>query len=143
MASVHFFLLLLLCPLERRQTWKAETSYTVPVLANCTHPGLRGASPFTRGRVWYTSHQRLVLLSQQILANKVSMNVNSYIELWVSLWNAHGYCTCTRSREVPESTWSPSRAHAPRIQLINFKRKSLSPAPNSTCMPSEDFSAYR
>ena len=132
MASVHFFLLLLLCPLERRQTWKAETSYTVSILANCTHPGLRGASPFTRGRVWYTSHQQLVLLSQQILANEVSMNVNSY-----------GYCTCTRPREFPESTWSPSasRAHAPRIQLIS--RGSPCPRPQITCIPSEDFSAYR
>ena len=36
-----------------------------------------GASPFTkRGRVWYTLHQRFVLLSQQILANKVGVNVN-------------------------------------------------------------------
>ena len=37
-----------------------------------------GASPFTRGgRVWYTSHQRLVL--QQSSSNEVDVNINSEV----------------------------------------------------------------
>ena len=39
-----------------------------------------GASPFTRGgRVWYTSHQQLVLLSRQSSSNEEGVNVNSEV----------------------------------------------------------------